>query len=192
MSVITSPTMTIGELAERQESDRFELVHGELVERTLNPYAAIVAGKIYRRLDEYADLRSDILVVPDGAGFRLDEDTLRKPDVAVVLRSRLVDGAFPEPCFPFPPDLAIEVVSPSDQFGQVADQVAGYLHAGTSAVWVVRPESRLIEVHLAVGGVSLFGPTQEVTGSPVISEFRLLVGDFFPLLSFAPSHAAGG
>ena len=50
---------------------------------------------------------------------------------------------------PGPPDLAVEVVSPSDSFSEIAEKTREYLSAGASAVIVVDPPTRSVNVYRA-------------------------------------------
>jgi Uma2 family endonuclease len=47
---------------------------------------------------------------------------------------------------PFPPDLAVEVASPSQSAAEMAAKVQTYLIGGTALVWVFRPEREAVEV----------------------------------------------
>src|SRR5207247_2417345 len=89
------------------------------------------------------------VVVSADTGFLLarDPDTVRAPDVAFIshLRAREV-GDVPS-YFPGPPDLAVEVLSPSDRSGEVHGKVADYLAAGARLVWVVDPRTKRVLVH---------------------------------------------
>jgi Uma2 family endonuclease len=47
---------------------------------------------------------------------------------------------------PIPPELVIEIISPGQTFGQLAEKATDYLEAGVSRVWVVDPQARSITV----------------------------------------------
>ena len=78
-----------------------------------------------------------------------------------------------------PPDLAIEIVSPSDRFSEVQDKVADYLRFGTRMVVVVEPRGRRFTVH------RLGEPTQTIEADgrfdagAVVPGFSFRVGEFF-------------
>src|SRR5688572_12710068 len=71
-------------------------------------------------------------------GFRLrrDPDRVRAPDVAVVLYATRPREAVTRGYAEGAPDLAVEVVSPGDTAGEVAEKVDDWLAAGSKAVWV--------------------------------------------------------
>lgn len=88
-------------------------------------------------------------VVLTDCGFLLSRapDTIRAPDIAFVRRERYdptdEDGAF----FPGAPDLAVEILSPSNRPGDVHAKVADYLAAGSVLVWIVDPSKRGASVY---------------------------------------------
>src|SRR5215210_6893349 len=75
-------------------------------------------------------------------------DTVRSPDVSFVSAGRYVKT---ERFFPGVPDLAVEVISPSDLASEVSFKTSQYLRAGTRAVVVVDREKRIVYVHRASG-----------------------------------------
>jgi Uma2 family endonuclease len=75
------------------------------------------------------------------------EEVVRGPDVAFVRRERLPEAArLRQGSAPVVPDLAVEVVSPSDRAADVERKVRQYLAAGAVRVWVVYPSDRTVTV----------------------------------------------
>ena len=77
------------------------------------------------------------------AGYVLarNPDTVRGPDLSFIARERLVgfdDSRF----FEGAPDLAVEILSPSNRPGEVRAKAPEYLAAGARLVWVVDPSAR--------------------------------------------------
>lgn len=82
--------------------------------------------------------------------FKLSTDTVRFPDIAFVASGRdLVSSAFPEGA----PDLAIEVISPSNTAREMHQKISQYFAAGCKRVWVVHPEEREIYIYGLTGVV---------------------------------------
>lgn len=176
--------LTAAEFDALPHTDGFELVRGELVERPMvSPRSGFVAGEIYARLREFLLANPIGWAFPDGVGFLLrvhELESIRKPDASVVLRSRLPDGRIPDVSFPFPPDLAVEVVSPSDIHSAVDEKIHEYLEAGTPRVWLARPTVRRITVFENNGRETTYGPDDFLTSEPLLPGFHLRVGDVFP------------
>ena len=111
----------------------------------------IVSARIAYRLEEHARGHGRGLVMTNDSGFVLERspDTVRGPDVAYVARERFARQADPVRAFHGPPDLAVEVRSPSNTARGIAEKVTDYLDAGTSEVWVVDPGARTVTTHAA-------------------------------------------
>jgi Uma2 family endonuclease len=183
MATTTKTRLTVDDLAAMPDGKRYELKNGELVELSMSPESGYVAGKIYRKLDEFCDTFPAAVVFASGVGFMIrpdDTGLLRKPDAAVVLKSRLSDGRVPSKRFEFAPDLAVEVRSPTDIGDEVEEKIQEYLDAGSAAVWLAKPFSRRIVVYLPDGSETSYGPADDLPGDPVLPGFRLRVGDVFP------------
>ena len=82
-------------------------------------------------------------------GFRLssDPDTVRAPDVAFVSRANVEAVGEVEGFWPGAPDLAVEVVSPTDSYADVEENIFDWLDAGTEMVVVINPRQRSATVH---------------------------------------------
>ena len=95
------------------------------------------------RIVEFARRSSLGEVYGSDTGFLLerDPDLVRAPDVAYIAKERL-QGIDETKYLPFAPDLAVEVVSPSDSFRDVEEKAAMWLAHGTRIVWVIEPELR--------------------------------------------------
>jgi Uma2 family endonuclease len=181
MSVATH-TITAEELL-RMPADgfRYELVRGEIKKMTpAGGRHGVVAMGIGARLDQH--VRSNALGVVCGAetGFRISSnpDTVRAPDVAFVRRERVEQTGIPEGFWPGAPDLAIEVVSPSDAYAEVQDKVLDWLAAGTRMVVVVDPGKRVVSVHRA-HEATVLTESEVLSGADVVPGWSVPVKDLF-------------
>lgn len=159
---------------------RRELVDGEV--RTMSPAGfrhGVVALRIGSRLEEFVRDHGLGLVVAAETGFRLsrDPDTVRAPDAAFVATTRLPDQDAQARFLDLAPDLAVEVVSPSDRAADVVDKTLAWLAAGTRTVWVVYPVQRIVVVYSHDGTVVQVGRGGEVDGGDVLPGLRLPVAD---------------
>lgn len=174
MASIESIT-TAEDLLHAQDVGRCELVLGELV--MMSPAGSrhgAVAMRIGEHMSRYVKHHALGMVFAAETGFIIhrNPDTVRAPDVSFVRTERLADG-IPIGFFPGAPDLAVEVVSPDDRPAELAAKVAGWLAAGSAAVWVVDPGRRSVAAHHRDGGVELFGAGDVLSGGSALSGFSL-------------------
>jgi Uma2 family endonuclease len=123
--------------------ERQELIEGRVVSEppdgTLHGFSV---ARLCAVLDRHAsNTRSAAVVTNVGFILARDPDTVRAPDVAVIRRERFEGCGVTRGYFPGAPDLAIEVLSPSNRPGEIRGKVAEYLEAGAKLVWVIDPES---------------------------------------------------
>ena len=81
--------------------------------------------------------------------------------------------------FPGPPDLAIEVISPSDRYSDVAEKVEDWLSAGTRMVIVVDPRRRVAIVHLPGREPITLHEHETLDGGDVVPGWSMPVADIF-------------
>jgi len=112
-------------------------------------------------------------------GFILSRnpDTVRAPDFAFVAKERLPAGRLPDGFFPGPPDLAVEVVSPSESWVSVEEKVFDYLSSGTHEVWVVTPKLETVAV-CTLQARQVFR-RDDLLISALLPGFQLLVSELF-------------
>ncbi len=164
------------------EGKRTELVRGDLV--VMAPAGGRhghIANTIAYLLTEFTRAGQGGMVFAAETGFflRRDPDTVRAPDVAYVAAGRLAEGEPPPGFLELAPDLAVEVVSPSDSLAAVGGKVQDWLEAGTPLVWVVYPNSRSVTVHRTTGQPQQLSETDSLSGAPALPEFAVPVSDLF-------------
>lgn len=179
---LLEPEVLTVEEFERLPDDGFlsELVRGRVVRE---PPAGFehsgIAVRIASLLLEFARERDLGEVVGPDAGFILfaEPPTVRAPDAAFVARDRL---GFDHTRFaPLAPDLAVEIVSPSNTVSEIQAKVMDYLDAGTRLVWVVEPRSRCVTTYRSRQEIRLLTADDELDGGDVMPGLRLAVGDLF-------------
>ena len=162
---------------------RFELVRGEVIEVPPGrPEHARVVFKTGFSLETFGR--------NTGFGYCLSEsavateegpDTVRGPDISFYSHARwpeyLVGPGLP----PVPPDLAVEVLSPSNRRGPILQKVAEYLEAGVLMVWVIYPKRHQVAIYRAQDDEPIFLREGEfLEDLPELPGFRCAVSDFFP------------
>ncbi len=125
------------------EDNRLELDCGWLVRE---PPAGAAHGWIrarlaHRLIAHVQENRLGLVLVETGVVLAQDPATVRRPDLSFTRAERLEWEEPPEAFLRIPPDLVLEVISPSETADQSYQKVVQYLEAGVRVVWVVHPRS---------------------------------------------------
>lgn len=158
------------------ETQHLELIHGEPVEKTMptERHGVIVANLVFA-LKQYAQSMGKGRVSVE-TRYLFDDYNLRQPDVAFVREAQAPvteKGATPQP-----PDLAIEVQSPDDAVRQLREKADYYLAKGVGMVWVVYPDTRLVEVY-TLEKIDLLTQDEAIAEYVLLPDFVLPVRDIF-------------
>ncbi len=189
MSIAEPPapeSMTAEDLASLPDDGvERDLIRGELRERPMtrrNPIHSETESCIDHELRVWLDTQPNPKgkVVVGEAGFRLrsDPETYVGIDVAYVSPEMAAAHVRKRKFFDGPPVLAVEILSPSDQYGDVVEKVELYLEVGT-VVWLVAPDFRTVAVHRTGEPPETFNDRQELVGDPYLPGFRVRVARFF-------------
>jgi Uma2 family endonuclease len=160
----------------------YEVVNGRRVE--LPPMGAFetdVASELGAYLRQFARSRFGRAV--NEMLFLLDTqaDLQRRPDVALVSyqrwpRHRRVPSTN---AWAVVPELAVEVISPSNTASEVLVKIGEYFRAGTQLVWVVYPREELVYVYTSPTAIRVLDRSGALDGGTVLPEFRLPLAELF-------------
>ena len=173
----TKVLMTVEQFAQLQTSDTedYELVEGEVIPfSTRTPRHNKTRDLIGHLLWSY--FKSN----PIGESFgendcRTADDTVRRPDVSVFLNDRLKQIDMDKIPAPFAPDIAVEVLSPSESAVNVRRRVREYLRAGGKEVWLLDHKNAEILVHTSTGIQVMHG--SDILVSPLLPGFSTAVAE---------------
>jgi len=160
-----------------------ELVRGEIV--TVPPTGGLHGAtylKVGRRIGNFVDDHNLGTVVSNDAGFltQRNPDTVRGPDLAFWKKERLPE--IPVGYIPIPPDLAIEVLSPSNTSRKIREKLEEYFACGVAMVWVVAPEDRTVTIYRSPHQGLLLHDQKSVfvSGDTILPGFECRVADLLP------------
>lgn len=158
-----------------------ELVRGEIV--TMTSRGGVhgkVCSNVSYELEGWARKSGEYEVVGNDPGVQTgsDPDSVRGPELLVIKTERLPGGRIPVGHFTVPPEVAIEVMSPSDRWSKVVSKAGDFLEAGVGEVWVLNPEKRTVQVFLQDGDVSRLLET-DILISSLLPGFSCPVRELF-------------
>jgi Uma2 family endonuclease len=140
----TKTPLTVADYAALDEPEgvRYELSEGELIVTPPPDYFHNRMRDRFNRLLAFVETQNLGSVVSE-MDFELIGEVVRRPDVAFISTARLRGIDLDRVPLPVAPDLVIEIVSKNDRAGDLLLKVSQYLAAGTRAVWLFYPNTRL-------------------------------------------------
>ena len=161
---------------------RHELIRGELTTRPpTNGEHGVSTLNIAGILRDF--LKANPIGVDAGAetGFIISRnpDTVRAPDAAFIHNDRIPPGGVPKKFWPLAPDLAVEILSPSDSYSEVMEKIDEWLTAGTRLVWVIDPAKKTVGVYAPHRQPRILKSADQLDGEQVLPGFKLAVAEIF-------------
>jgi Uma2 family endonuclease len=160
-----------------------ELVRGEIVDMnkpTLRHGQVcsniVFAGRLYNR--EY-----DRIHVPcndSGVIVERDPDTVCGPDVSFLTYDRIPKGPIVSGKYlDVVPEIAFEVISPSDRWSEISEKINEYLTAGVLVVCVLEPDMETVRLFFPDGTSRMLGTDEQLTFPEILPGFSVSVAELF-------------
>jgi len=164
-----------------EEGYRLELSRGRVVrEPASGPRHGHLTGRLYRALAAFVeDEGLGIVFVDTAFVLSAEEEIVRAPDVAFVSSESVPPEGVTDRFWELAPDVAVEVVSPSNTVSAMQRKALEYLDAGTRLVWVVDPSERTATVHRARDDIRILAGDDVLEGGEMLPGVRLALADLF-------------
>lgn len=160
------------------KNKNFEYVNGKLEKKNMpNAKHSGIAGRLTGELFVYLKDHKIGRVYPE-AHFQIGADK-RIPDVAFVSAQRIPKDGEPQKFWEFAPDLAIEIVSPTDFYQDVLDKIYNYFRADVKQVWLINPERETLTVYFSFAETKFLSKTDTLTCEEILPKFSLKLFDIF-------------
>jgi Uma2 family endonuclease len=109
----------------------------------------------------------------------------RAPDISFVAKERLVGlKKLPKGFWEGAPDLAVEVLSPTNTVEEIHAKIVEYLENGTKLIWVINPEEQYILVYRSPQPDRLLKATDCLEGEDIVPGFSFPFPKLFAELDF--------
>lgn len=157
-----------------------ELMDGVLVEKTMGYIESILAIALGSYLRDFVQKHKLGIVLGEAGTLRILPRQVRIPDVSFISWEKFPGGKLPQVPIPaVAPDLAVEVLSPSNTEGEMQRKLQDYFAAGVRLVWYIEPATRTAKVYTAPDQCTVLDDTQSLTGGEVLPGFELSLRDLF-------------
>jgi len=175
----TKTLMTVERFGQMKTEDTedYELVEGELIPLSGGtPRHAKIRGRAERLLNSYFE-RNPIGDAYGEIDCRTNAETIRRPDLSIFLEERLNEIDLDKIPTLVAPDIAVEVLSPSEAAVNVRRKAREYLHAGSKEVWFLDHANREIVTQTRTGMRLL--QESDLVETPLLPGFSVKVADLF-------------
>ena len=171
-----------------QDADLYEIIDGEFKEKEpMGAYMTLLAFALATRLNDFVNRHKLGIVITEMLfKFQRDPDRGRRPDVAFVSHERCRQSPLPkEGDWNVVPDLAVEVVSPTNDATELEEKLVEYFQFGVGQVWVLYPEHRRLYVHESLRKVSVLNEDDSIFGGNLFPGLSLPLAELFAAVSLA-------
>lgn len=189
-SVARLPKVWTEEDLERLESQtgvRYELVDG--LPKALNQEAetndmagiqhAYIAANLTRDLGVFLQTHKLGIVLGESASYWMKMRNSRRPDVSFIAKDRLPAPPLPTSYFDGAPDLAVEVISPTDIWWEILEKMDEYFTSGCRLVWLVSPPDQTVMIYRNEQRSRILHVGDLLEGEDVIPGFTMPVAALF-------------
>lgn len=178
------------------EPDRkgYEQVDGVWVEKPVSNATGIVGGNVFGAVRDFVRPRRLGYVFVSEGGYRMLPDspkTMQKPDVSFVAAARVTAEVHRKTWWPIAPDLAVEVISPTELTEESETKLDEYLRAGVRLIWQVFLPTRNVWAYKPDGTAKLYRVTDTLPGEDVLPGFTVPVAELFEGLDLPTPQAPG-
>ena len=161
------------------DGHKYELVDGEAKEVPTGIRHDVIGAIIIYRLTPHVIGRGFLTM--SQAGFRMRSGNLRCPDVSFTRKERFPNEQAPEGFGDASPDLAIEIISPSEDAAAVFRKLGEYFASGSEQVWLIEPDTQRVTVYRSLMNPQTYDAKDEITAGDLLPGFRCRVADLFTL-----------
>jgi Uma2 family endonuclease len=168
------------------EDGRYELVDGEVIEiGNSGMEHGNISTFLGGALELYARSRKLGVTCDSSTAFAMKTGNKRSPDIGFVAKARLQGlKRLPKGFFQGAPDLAVEVISPSNTFEEIHNKLVEYFDNGCRLAWVIHPDEQSVLVYRQPQPDRLLKLTDSLDGEDVVPGFTLSVSELFAELDF--------
>ena len=167
----------------REPDGLYEVIDGRIKAKSVGINEVYIGSELQAILREHINRNRLGRMFAEGLfRTRANPQRVRRPDVAFLSAERWpLDRPMPEsPAFAIAPDLAIEVISPTDLADAVQETVEEYLRAGVRQVWIVYRRTASITIHESLASARSYRRGEEIDGGDLLPGFRLSISDLLP------------
>jgi len=163
----------------RHDGYKAELINGEVKMSPTGLRHEQITAKLIMLLGIFLQRTSRGRVYGSSARYTLPSGDVHSPDVSFVSLRQLPGGKSPVDYADFPPDLAVEILSPNDRVSDLNDKLAEYFDFGVRLVWVIDPKRQTVTVYRSWTDAHTLRADETLDGGDVLPGFACHMSELF-------------
>jgi len=174
-------------MALNRDGHRYEIVNGELIDMgNSGAKHGYVCSILMILLGGYVRLHKLGAMFDSSTAFKMKSGNKRSPDISFMAKERLQGlDDIPDGFLEGAPDLAVEILSPSNTVEEIDQKIIEYFDNGSRLVWLISPKQKYILVYRnAQEPDRLLKSNDSLDGEEIVPGFNLPVVELFQKLAF--------
>ncbi|HET6892989.1 MAG TPA: Uma2 family endonuclease [Pyrinomonadaceae bacterium] len=172
-------------LALPKDGNKYEVMKGILTMSPAGFKHEYIGVRLIFALENFLRLHKLGVVLGSSLGCWMENRDFLSPDVSFIAKERLEGQKHPtDKFFDGAPDLAVEVLSPSERDRVRYDKLVDYFSNGSRLVWVINPKEKVVLVYRSPQDYHLLREADVISGETVIPGFTLPVSELFAEWNF--------
>lgn len=174
-------------MALNRDGHRYEIVNGELIDMgNRSAKHGYVCSVLMILLGGYVRLQKLGAMFDSSTAFKMKSGNKRSPDISFVAKERLQGlDDIPDGFLEGAPDLAVEILSPSNTVEEIHNKLVEYFENGARLVWVINPKEKYVLVYRSSQEPDrLLKSIDSLDGEEIVPEFTLPIAELFQKLAF--------
>jgi Uma2 family endonuclease len=174
-------------MALNRDGHRYEIVNGELIDMgNSGAKHGYVCSILMILLGGYVHIQKLGAMFDSSTAFKMKSGNKRSPDVSFMAKERLQGlDDLPDGFLEGAPDLAVEILSPSNTVEEIHNKLVEYFENGSRLVWVIHPKEQYVLVYRSAQEPDrLLKSADSLDGEDIVPDFTLAVAELFQKLAF--------
>ncbi|MEG4283886.1 Uma2 family endonuclease [Microcoleus sp. A006_D1] len=175
-------------MALNRDGHRYEIVNGELIDMgNSGAKHGYVCSILMILLGGYVHIQKLGAMFDSSTAFKMKSGNKRSPDVSFMAKQRLQGlDELPDGYLEGAPDLAVEILSPSNTVEEIHNKLVEYFENGARLVWVIHPKEQYVLVYRSAQSPDrLLKSADSLDGEDIVPDFTLAVAELFQKLDFS-------
>lgn len=182
------------ELAKSEARGKYDLLQGLSTDCAIAPdlaplplpglQLASLVATLTTELGAFLKTHKLGIVLGKSAAYRIATQPPYHSDISFIAKARLPEKLPLTDAFEGAPDLAIEVISPTDLWWDVVGKMQSYFTSGCRLMWLINPPNQTVFLYRADGQAQILQTSETLDGADVIPGFTLPLTKLFAEADF--------